>query len=94
MATTTKRNADVPTVEQATERARDFAERIQEASRKATLNYVDTYERAVGSLADLEVKVANATKSPFVIEIAEAHADLARELAAAGAGATRSLLAD
>jgi beta-phosphoglucomutase-like phosphatase (HAD superfamily) len=94
MATTTKPAVDAFDVDKATEKVRDLTERVQEASRKATLTYLDSYEKAVESLADLEVKAATATKAPLVISLAEAHADLAREFAAAGTGAARSLLVD
>jgi hypothetical protein len=90
MPNTTKTPFDV---EEATERVREAAERFQETSRKAALNYLDSFERAVGSLADLEVKAASATKSPRVIELAEAHAEWSREVAKTGADAARGVLA-
>jgi hypothetical protein len=94
MTTATKAINDLFSVDETTERAQAVAGRVQEASRKVTLSYLDSYERAVGSLADLEVKVAGATNAPVVIGLAEAHAELTRELAAAGAGAARALLVD
>jgi hypothetical protein len=93
MATATN-PATPPSVEEVTERTRDAIERVQEASRKATLTYLDSYERAVDSFTELQLKVANATKAPLVIGVAEAQAELSRELAAAGAGAARALLVD
>jgi hypothetical protein len=93
MATATKPMTP-PSVEEVTERTRDAIERVQEVSRKATLTYLDSYERAVDSFTELQLKVANATKAPLVIGAAEAQAELTRELAAAGAGAARALLVD
>ena len=93
MATATKATAPV-SVEEVTERTRDAVERVQEGSKKATLSYLETYEKAVDSFADLQLKLANATKAPLVIGIAATQVELSRELAAAGAGAARALLAD
>jgi histidinol dehydrogenase len=80
-------------VEEATERVREVVERVQESSRKTALSYLDSFERVVGQLADLEVKAATATKAPAVIELAEAHADWSREVAKTGAEAARKALA-
>lgn len=93
MATATKLTTPI-SVEEVTEHTRDAAERVKDASRKATLTYLDSYERAVDSFTELQLKVANATKAPLVIGLAEAQAELSRELASAGAGAARALLAD
>ena len=93
MATATKATAPV-SVEEVTERTRDAVERVQDVSKKATLSYLETYEKAVDSFADLQLKLANATRAPIVIGIAEAQAELSRELATAGAGAARALLVD
>jgi hypothetical protein len=81
-------------VEEVTERTRDAVERVQEASKKATLTYLDAYERAVDSFTELQLKIANATKAPLVIGAAEAQVELSRELATAGASAARALIAD
>jgi len=93
MATATKTTAPV-SVDEVAERTRDAVERVHEVSKKATLSYLDSYEKAVDSFVDMQLKLANATKAPIVIGIAEAQAELGRELAAAGAGAARALLAD
>jgi hypothetical protein len=70
------------------------AAKTQEVARKSTLTYLDSYERAVASFAELHVRAAKATKAPFLVDIAEAQAELSRELASVGAGATRALLED
>ncbi len=67
-------------------------ERWTEASRKAGKDYLELYEKAVGQLADLEVKTAGATKIPFVTTIAETHAAVSREVAGAYAAAVRDLI--
>ena len=68
------------------------AERFTEASRKASNDYLDLYEKTADQLADLEVKTAQATKIPTFITIAETHASASREVAGAYVSAVRELL--
>ena len=68
------------------------AERWSEASRKASHDYLDLYEKTADQLADLEVKTAQATKIPAVITIAETHASASREVTGAYVSALRDLL--
>ena len=46
MATATKATAPM-SVEEVTERTRDAVERVQEVSKKATLSYLETYEKPI-----------------------------------------------
>ena len=86
MATQTAKNAaDLFDVNGAVERWSD-------ATRKAGNDYLDLYEKTVGQFADLEVRTAKAIKLPFVVELAEAHASAAREVAGTYATSVRDLL--
>ena len=68
------------------------AERLTEASRKASNEYLDLYEKTADQLADLEVKTAQATENPVFITIAETHASASREVTGAYVSALRDLL--
>jgi hypothetical protein len=80
MATTT--TVPTPDLTETTEKAREI-----------TLRWLEVYEKSVGEFADLGVKVAKQTKTDAIVDLAEAHAALTRELIGAGTGVTRALIA-
>jgi hypothetical protein len=70
----------------------DGAKRWTEASRKAGNDYLDLFETTADQLADLEVKIAQATQLPALITIAETHASASREVTKAYVSGARDLL--
>ena len=64
-----------------------------EKAREITLRYLEAYEKSVGDFADLGVRVAKQTKTDAIVDLAEAHAALTRELIGASTGVTRALIA-
>ncbi len=67
-------------------------ERWTEATRKAGLDYLDAYDKAVDKIADFGVKAAEVTKLPVVTELAKSQAELSRELADSYTTVARDLL--
>jgi hypothetical protein len=78
MATTNEKTKNV--AEDTTERIRDLNERIVEASKKAGGAYLDTYEKALESIADYQETVAKRSDIDWVSTIVEAQAKFTREL--------------
>ena len=67
-------------------------ERLADANRKAGIDYLDLFEKAVGRLTALEIKTAEAVKLPAVTEIAKTHADVTRKVAGTYVETARELL--
>jgi hypothetical protein len=72
--------------------AEETYEKALGASKKISLTYVDSYEKAGLGLADLQEKVGGASKVDWVVDVASAQAGLTRELTKAYASAARELL--
>jgi hypothetical protein len=86
MATqTTPKLADIYNVDEA-------VQRWAEATRKASNDYLDVYEKAVDQLTELEAKTAAATKLPLVTQLVDTHVTLTREVAGVYTTAARDLL--
>lgn len=78
MATKTEQTKNV--AEDTTERIRELNERIVEASKKAGGAYLDTYEKALESIADYQETVAKRSDIDWVSTIVDAQAKFTREL--------------
>jgi hypothetical protein len=76
-----------------TERVQDLNERMLEAGRKAGQAYLDTAEKTFNGIADLQLKVADASQVEWISTVASAQAALTRELTQAYVSTGRELLA-
>jgi hypothetical protein len=99
MATTTQNKStasaatfDLPSVEEASQRIRDFNERLIESSKSAGLVTLDAYEKALQSLADFEQKVASASQLDWVSALAKTHAKFISDMSTSYTQAARDLL--
>ena len=72
--------------------AEETYEKALGATKKISLTYVDSYEKAGLNFADLQEKFGGATKVDWVADVANAQAGLTRELTKAYASAARELL--
>jgi hypothetical protein len=72
--------------------AEDTLEKAVTAGKKLTGAYVDSYEKAALSIADLQQKVADATPVEWIADFASAQAGLTRELTKAYVSSARELL--
>jgi len=80
------------TTEETAERVRELNERIIDASNRGGQVYLDAYERTLKSIADFEERVAGASQVEWITTIANAQANLTRELAEAYTQAGRDVL--
>jgi hypothetical protein len=71
---------------------RDSGEQVLSAARKAGNLYLDTYEKAVDSTIELELKLAAASKQGWVRSAVETQTDLARQLTSTYTSTARGLL--
>jgi len=74
------------------DRFQELNERLLETSRKAGNAYLDTTERTLNGLADLEVKLAGATNIELISTVANAQADITRDFARVYVSTARELL--
>ncbi len=82
-----------PRFEETTERLVDYNEKVLEVGRRLAGSTIDSYERAAFTVADLQEKVADASRVEWVTTVASAQAGLTRELTKAYTKAARELLA-
>jgi len=87
MATTHTKNGGP--VDSAFEQVKDSSEQFMAAARKAGNLYLDSYDKAVDSTVDFELKFAELTKQEWLKSVIETQAKLAHEYATTA----RSLLA-
>ncbi|MBH0119370.1 hypothetical protein M1M07_16380 [Rhodococcus sp. HM1] len=73
-------------------RVNDFNGKIVDAAKQSGNLAVDTYEKTVFSLLDLQEKFAEATPIEWVADLAKAQVSFARELTATTATTARDLL--
>lgn len=93
MATQTKTNRSAEhTVDDAAERIRELNERILSSAKRTGGAAVESYERALHTIADFQEKVGSASPVEWVGAIAQAQAQFTRDLAEAYADSARSLL--
>jgi len=77
--TATQTPPQQPTFEAAFEQIKEFNEQLLDATRKAGIQTIETYEKAVDRAIDLERKLAGATKQEWLKALIDAHADVAKE---------------
>jgi hypothetical protein len=92
MATATKDNPVIESVETAAERVAELNEKAVANGKKAGAAYVASYEKAVLSFADTYEQAAGATKVEWLAGVATAQADFTREVTKAYVGAARDLV--
>ena len=92
MATQTKDNPVIESVETAAERVAELNEKAVANGKKAGTAYLNSYEKAVLLFADSYEKAAGATKVEWLAGVATAQADFAREVTKAYTGAARDLV--
>ncbi|AYA26785.1 hypothetical protein C6369_021630 [Rhodococcus rhodochrous] len=80
------------TVDEATERFQEFNAKFVDAAKQSGNLGVDTYEKAVSSLLDLQEKVVDATPVEWVADLAKAQVSFARELTTTVTSTARDLL--
>ncbi|HET8992426.1 MULTISPECIES: hypothetical protein [unclassified Rhodococcus (in: high G+C Gram-positive bacteria)] len=79
-------------VDETTERVNEFNSKFVEAAKQSGNLGVDTYEKAVTSLLDLQEKFAEATPVEWVADITKAQVSFARELTSTVTSTARDLL--
>ena len=94
MATTSaKPKSFIPDFEAATERAFEANERIAKASRTITGAYLDSLEKYVDGLAQVERKLGEQSKVEVITDMFNAHAQVSQDLAKAGVRVAREFIA-
>jgi hypothetical protein len=83
---------DLPSIEDTTQRIRDLNERLIASSKSAGFTTLDAYEKALGSLADFEEKVASASQLDWVSALAATHAKFITDISSSYANAARDLI--
>ena len=89
MATATHTTRDF---EAATEQATRFGERLVDAGKRTGHLYLDNYEKFVGGVTEVQLKLADQSGSETVKSLASTQVALARDLAAAYTGVAREVL--
>jgi hypothetical protein len=92
MATTTNTTQTQPNFDAAFEQVKDLNEQFVGAARKAGVQYLDTYEKAVDRAIDAELKLAGAAKQEWLKGVIDTHVDLTRQMTDAYTKAARGLL--
>ncbi len=92
MATKEAPTTPAETFEAGYEQYKQFSEQVLDAARKAGVQSIDAYEKAVDRALSIERKLAGATKQEWLKGLIDSHADMAHELTAAYTGAVRGLL--
>jgi hypothetical protein len=91
MPTQTKQNAN-HTADYGAERFQELNERILDTTRRAGHVYIDSYEKTLKTVADLQERVAAASQNEWLTSLAVAQADFTRELARVQTQTARQLL--
>ncbi|MBV9078884.1 MAG: hypothetical protein JO048_15575 [Methylobacteriaceae bacterium] len=92
MATQTKSNSIIGSVEAAGGRVADLHEKSVASSKKTSEAYLSSYENVVVALADSYEKATGASKVEWVASIGSLQADATREFARAYASTVRELV--
>ncbi len=83
---------EFPSVEETTQRIRDFNERLVESSKSAGLVALDTFEKALHSFEDFERQTASASQIEWVSAAVTAHTKFISEMSGSYTAAARDLL--
>jgi hypothetical protein len=89
---TTQTTTAQPTFEAAFDQIKELNEQIIDAARKAGIQTLEAYEKAVDRAIDLERKLVGATKQEWLTTLIDAHADIAKEMTRAYTTTARSIL--
>jgi hypothetical protein len=87
------KNSITDTFEGAAARVEEINERTAENGRKASVAYLNTYEKAVVSMADLYEKAAGATRIDWLANVAAKQAKATRDVTRTFTGVSRDLVA-
>lgn len=90
--TTTTNPFEFPSIKEATQQMRDLNERMIESSKSAVLTALDTFEKALQGVGDLEQKAASATQLDWISAAATSHAKFMSDVSAPYNKAVRDLL--
>jgi len=91
MATTETKNA-THSFENAFDQYRESGEQVLAATRKAGNLYLDSYEKAVDRVTELQLRLAGLTQQEWLRSLIEAQVDITRELTGSYTTTARSLL--
>jgi hypothetical protein len=92
-STSSRRNALIPDLEAATERALEANDRLAEVGRKVTTVCLDGVEKYVAGFAKLERQLGEQTKVDAAAELLGTHAQLTEDVARASISVARELIA-
>jgi hypothetical protein len=92
MTTPTPTPDPAASMEEASQRIRELTERFIDAGKKAGNVSLDTYEKSLQSLVDLQEQAAGASQIEWVQNIAQAHAKFVQDISAAYVNAAREML--
>ena len=87
--TSTQTKTATPVLDQITE----VNEQVLSAARRIGNYYVDTYDKAVDSTLELQLKLAGMTRQDWLKELIEIQTGFTREITDSAAAAARNLLA-
>ena len=79
-------------IEAATTRVRELSEKVVEQAKQNGLTWLETYERMLKNLLDLEEQAAKGTGAEWATTLATTHANFVRETSEAVFGAMRQQL--
>jgi len=79
-------------IEAATTRVRELSEKVVEQAKQNGLAWLETYERMLKNLLDLEEQAAKGTGAEWATTLATTHANFVRETSEAVFGAMRQQL--
>ena len=89
---TTQTKTSTPSFDGMFDRATHAQEQFTTAATKAGHAYLDSYEKTVDRVIDVELKFASSTRQDWIKSIAETQADFARELTNTYTSTVRTLL--
>ena len=92
MPTQTKTDPITESIESTTAKVTEISQKAVENSKKARSVFLDSYEKTVVALADSYFKAARATQIDWISTVADAQAEVAREVARSYAGAARTFV--
>jgi hypothetical protein len=90
--TTTQTKTGATSFDAAFDQATKTGEQFLAATRKASNLYLDSYEKTVDRVIDLELKFAGLSQQEWLKSLVEAQADFTREVTGSYTSTARSLL--
>jgi hypothetical protein len=92
MPTQAKSDPVAESIESTTEKVTELSQKAVENSKKASSVLLDSYEKALVAFAESYAKAGRSTNIEWISTLADAQADVAREVARSYTGAARSLV--